>query len=40
MLVNLKSMEIRNDKDKIGKFVEDNFETKTGLALAAAKFID
>lgn len=39
LLANLEYMPIKDDKDKLKPYIEDNFKTATGKALAAARFI-
>lgn len=39
LLTNLEYMPIKEDKDKLKQYIEDNFKTDTGKALATARFI-
>ncbi len=39
LLANLEYMPIKDDKDKLKPYIEDNFKTATGKALAAARFM-
>lgn len=39
LLVNLQNMEIKNDKEKLSKVIEENFKTATGKKLAEHLFL-
>lgn len=39
LLANLEYMPIKNDKDKLKPYIEDNFKTATGKAVAVARFM-
>lgn len=39
LLANLEYMPIKDDKDKLKPYIEDNFKTATGKALAVARFM-
>lgn len=39
LLVNLENMDIKNDKEKLQDFIEDNFKTSTGRSIALARFM-
>ncbi|AQS60474.1 HD domain-containing protein [Desulforamulus ferrireducens] len=39
LLANLEHMEIKNDPDKLRKYIEDNFKTSTGKRIAMERFM-